>query len=92
MHKLVLPDAGVTSHSHATGSDGRGDVVPEWQLAAGRLAAVTPLLVVGTDSYHEADMVERLKVRAVCTVRSHLQLNVLAVGLCGLPPGWLQLP
>jgi hypothetical protein len=27
------------------------------------LAAVMPLLVVGTDSYIEADMVERLKVR-----------------------------
>lgn len=39
-----------------------GSSVQEWQVAAGRLAAVTPLLVVGTDSYHEADMVERLKV------------------------------
>lgn len=35
----------------------------EWQAAAGRIAAVTPLLVVGTDSYYESDMVERLKVR-----------------------------
>lgn len=34
----------------------------DWQLAAGRLAAVTPLLVVGTTSYFEADMVEKLKV------------------------------
>jgi hypothetical protein len=37
-------------------------VSPEWQAAAGRLAAVTPMLVVGTDSHQEADLVERLKV------------------------------
>jgi len=69
MHKLVLPDAGVVWSSHGNGNDSRSGVVPEWQVAAGRLAAVTPLMVVGTDSYHEADMVERLKVMtAACTV------------------------
>ncbi|WIA31067.1 hypothetical protein OEZ86_001095 [Tetradesmus obliquus] len=73
MHKLVNPAAGITAFSDepfaaaaaaaAAGLPGKtGGVVAEWQLAAGRLAAVTPLLVVGTDSYIEADMVERLKV------------------------------
>lgn len=57
-YKLVNPAAGLT----AGGSGGIGGSAQEWQVAAGRLAAVTPLLVVGTDSYHQADMVERLKV------------------------------
>jgi hypothetical protein len=69
MHKLVNPAAGIAAiaddiNAAAAGLGGKaGGVVAEWQLAAGRLAAVTPLLVVGTDSYIEADMVERLKVR-----------------------------
>jgi hypothetical protein len=71
MHKLVNPAAGIAAITDdinaaaaAAGAAGKaGGVVAEWQLAAGRLAAVTPLLVVGTDSYIEADMVERLKVR-----------------------------
>lgn len=46
----------------ASSSSPIGSSVQEWQAAAGRLAAVTPLLVVGTDSYYEADMLERLKV------------------------------
>ncbi|KAF8068220.1 PI4KA1 [Scenedesmus sp. PABB004] len=54
MHKLVAPVP--------RGEAGSAAGVAEWQAAAGRLAAVTPLLVVGTDSFHEADMVERLKV------------------------------
>jgi hypothetical protein len=67
MHKLVNPAAGIAAISddiNAAAAAGKaGGVVAEWQMAAGRLAAVTPLLVVGTDSYIEADMVERLKVR-----------------------------
>jgi hypothetical protein len=69
MHKLVSPAAGIAAITDdimaaAAGGGKAGGVVAEWQLAAGRLAAVTPLLVVGTDSYIEADMVERLKVWA----------------------------
>lgn len=60
MYKLISPSAGTTA---AAGSPTAfGDVQWEWQLAAGRLAAVTPLLMVGTNSNFEADMVERLKV------------------------------
>jgi hypothetical protein len=50
----------------AAGDGSPGEVNPEWQQAAGRLAAVTPLLVVGTDNYIEDDMVERLQVRGSC--------------------------
>lgn len=66
MHKLVSPSAGTTA---AAGAAAAGDVQWEWQLAAGRLAAVTPLLMVGTNSNFEADMVERLKVSVLCTVK-----------------------
>lgn len=61
MQKLVSPAAG--TNAAAGGSLPAGDVQWEWQSAAGRLAAVTPLLMVGTNSYFEGDMVERLKVR-----------------------------
>jgi hypothetical protein len=67
IHKLVQPSAGTSAAAGASAAAaaGGGDVQWEWQQAAGRLAAVTPLLVVGTNSYFEADMVERLKVRGV---------------------------
>jgi hypothetical protein len=68
MHKLVSPAAGVSVAAAAGGGVAAGDVQWEWQSAAGRLAAVTPLLMVGTNSYFEADMVERLKVRLETTV------------------------
>lgn len=61
MHKLVSPAA--ATNAAAGGSVPAGDMQWEWQSAAGRLAAVTPLLMVGTISNFEADMVERLKVR-----------------------------
>lgn len=63
MHKLVSPAAG--TNAAAGVSVPAGDVQWEWQSAAGRLAAVTPLLMVGTNSNFEGDMVERLKVRVV---------------------------
>lgn len=70
MHKLVNPAAG-TSAGSARSPAAPGDVQWEWQVAAGRLAAVTPLLMVGTNSHFEADMVERLKVRTrVCQIGS----------------------
>lgn len=62
MHKLVNPAAGTAPAAAAGGAAAYGDVQWGWQSAAGRLAAVTPLLMVGTNSYFEADMVERLKV------------------------------
>jgi hypothetical protein len=89
MHKLVNPAAGVAAISddiNAAAAAGKaGGVVTEWQMAAGRLAAVTPLLVVGTDSYIEADMVERLKV----WVKEHGLVGVkqLLLLLCS----WLRL-
>jgi len=39
----------------------------EWQSAVGRLAAVTPILLVGTDGLQQADMTERLKVGGLNT-------------------------
>jgi hypothetical protein len=63
MHQLVTPAAAVSAAAGSSSSSS-GGMAAEWQLAAGRLAAVSPLLVVGTDSYIEADMVERLKVCA----------------------------
>lgn len=68
MYKLANPAAGVSTAWGAAGAGAAGEgaaadrAAAEWQVAAGRLAAVSPLLVVGTDSYYEADMVERLKV------------------------------
>lgn len=88
--------AGVAAAGGGLGKGGlAGGVNVEWQGAAGRLAAVTPLLVVGTDSYHEADMVERLKVNSrgvwfLCKVSAGFELNVrrdvwVVVGGCWLP-------
>ena len=67
LHKLVDPTTPLSSTfaMGAAGDTGPGEVNPEWQQAAGRLAAVTPLLVVGTDNYIEDDMVERLQVRVL---------------------------
>lgn len=60
LHKLVDPEAGLDA---AAASGGSADADrAEWAAAAGRLAAVTPMLVVGTDSHQEADLVERLRV------------------------------
>jgi hypothetical protein len=70
MHKLVSPSAGTTAAAGAAAA-AVGDVQWEWQLAAGRLAAVTPLLMVGTNSNFEADMVERLKVGVLSTHTPH---------------------
>jgi hypothetical protein len=102
MHKLVNPAAGIAAIADdinaaaaaaaAAGLGGRaGCVVAEWQLAAGRLAAVTPLLLVGTDSYIEADMVERLKVRrqqngcARVSLCACVFINLLLCRLCAHP-------
>jgi hypothetical protein len=63
MHKLVIPSAGTSAGAAGGLAAAAVEVQWEWQVAAGRLAAVTPLLMVGTNSYFEADMVERLKVR-----------------------------
>lgn len=71
LHALVDPSLPVDPANPASSFAGFGAEAsgglglafdPEWYGAAGRVAGVTPLLVVGTDSYLEADMVERLKV------------------------------
>jgi len=71
IHKLVSPSAAAHTSLPA-------DLQWEWQVAAGRLAAVTPLLVVGTNSYFEGDMVERLKVRVIHDTYRQAQGQALA--------------
>jgi hypothetical protein len=76
--------AAAAAAARAAGA-GAGGVVPEWQVAAGRLAAVSPLLVIGTDSYHEGDMVERLKVcLRLCAGGLRVQQHTPATAHC--PP------
>jgi hypothetical protein len=80
MHKLVTPSAGTTAAAGAAAA-AAGDVQWEWQLAAGRLAAVTPLLMVGTNSNFEADMVERLKV-GVQSIAKHIAAQPQIIAVC----------
>eukprot|EP00878_Enallax_costatus_P012821 GHUV01013388.1.p1 GENE.GHUV01013388.1~~GHUV01013388.1.p1 ORF type:complete len:2087 (+),score=705.77 GHUV01013388.1:215-6475(+) len=86
-YKLVNPSTALVAG--ASSSSSAGSSVQEWQIAAGRLAAVTPLLVVGTDSYHEADMVERLKVELeeqlaqVGSLGSNSSLSAVLISLLG---------
>ena len=64
MQPTAVLEPGSRTNNNAAAEGGRGGINAEWQEAAGQIALVTPLMVVGTDSYIETDMVERLKVRA----------------------------
>lgn len=83
MHKLVIPSAGTSAGAAGGSAAAAADVQWEWQVAAGRLAAVTPLLMVGTNSYFEADMVERLKVCGSGGLNLCRSLDVVQVAQLG---------
>jgi hypothetical protein len=95
---LVHPTAVLASGTGSNAAADSGSFNAEWQEAAGQIALVTPLMIVGTDSYIETDMMERLKVRRLrCSVPQKRQLYVSMTApklhtLCRVPRLYAEHP